>query len=259
MSEENDNKKSKADCGSELESNSEMACDKCKCEDVCSILAGIQQQNTQILKKLDTVDELQKSIVHIKTQVMRHNDEIKVISNNVKNTVTNIEKAIVEICDESEIVQIEIRKMNLMMSGVTDDGNESEEDLRIKATLIVKTLTGKPIQFDICHRVGKHRPSLTRNIRIRFNKMSDRDLVWSNRMKSKPPIYINEDLPPVTRKAHAIMRNRLRELRAADPDNKPTVIWSQKTIKTESVTYQFHDGNIKMTHNPKPSTGGTRQ
>lgn len=96
---------------------------------------------------------------------------------------------------ENELLWCQLSKSNLVFGGVPDSDKETNKDLYAKVTNVIKSTTGKTIDFDTAYRVGKNNINSSRPIKVRFLAIRDRNEVYECRFKTSQPIYINEDLP----------------------------------------------------------------
>lgn len=112
--------------------------------------------------------------------------------------------------NELEKINIELRKLNLIVVGLADDVAENEQSLRTKLqSLITEKLTQSEVIIDNAYRIGKHKHGFTRPIKLQFRHKSHRDLIWNNRNNlrtMKTSIFVNEDLPPATQNKRRILR-----------------------------------------------------
>jgi len=90
------------------------------------------------------------------------------------------------------------------------------------------------------YRIGKAKANFNRQVKVRFDRLSDRNLAWSNRLNSKHPIYLNEDLPLGMRREEALLRSKIRELK--DNKVKFEVIWIEKLINSKRYSYKIING-----------------
>ncbi|CAL8126972.1 unnamed protein product [Orchesella dallaii] len=105
-----------------------------------------------------------------------------------------------------------------------------------------------PINIESFHRIGKYRATQTRPIRIKFSKISDRNLIYHNRGEIEPPIVIKEDLPFSTRRDYAALHRKKQELHELG-------ISAEINFKTRSIEsevgqiYNVYDGIIELQQN----------
>jgi hypothetical protein len=64
-------------------------------------------------------------------------------------------------------------------------------------------------------------------------------------MSSKPPVFINEDLPASIRRDQALLRKKRKE--AIDEGKKFTIDWNNKRISVENTTFTVINGKISET------------
>jgi len=228
-----------------IDDPSESQSKKNKSCDCNTVLLSLEQIN----KKLDTLTSMQATINQLTVDVDSNKSKIKSINDQLSKNTSTINQVSTKVnvaWQMNEKTEIELRKINLVFAGIPEDENESENALKVELHKIIKKITNKDIHVDTANRIGQKRHDRTRLVKTRFYCLSDREMVWSNRLKTTRPVFINEDLPPTTLKAHAIMRKKLKELKTDSINAKPN--FYKKTITTDEKFY-FFDENLVLQEN----------
>lgn len=179
-------------------------------------------------------------------------DLIKLELENQRKELTVLRETVSQLKSDNEYLTKELLKVNLVISGIEDYETESYDDLFSEVVKTFKNICDEKVYIDKVYRLGKYRSDFCRAVKVRFCKMSDRDLIWSCRMQSKNPIFINEDLPASTRKAHAILRKKRNE--AIKEGKTVKIDWTKKTIiiNGKSLTVQNDElTDLTIIRNPK--------
>jgi hypothetical protein len=153
----------------------------------------------------------------------------------------DLTKTVNEVKNENELLQNEMRKINLVFSGVPEMRNETEDQMNKVINKIIHDTTGSKLELDTVFRIGKPRDKFNRPIKVRFTKMCDRNLVFAKRTGTTPPIYINEDLSYITRRDHGLLREKRKEFIAAG-ERYYIIDWNKKSISCNDKIYQVING-----------------
>lgn len=175
-------------------------------------------------------------------------------------TIQSLEKSNQAIVHENEFLWREVLKPNLVFSGLLDKLNETREETFQIASTILKNTSGQVAPFDTAYRVGNFSDGKCRPIKIRFTSMAVRDEIWRNRFSFKKPIFVNEDLPRMTRRDHAILRGQKKEMisKGVDP-SQIKINWNRKTIQHGPNRLRVTNGLIehsKFNPNQNQPIGG---
>ena len=117
-----------------------------------------------------------------------------------------------QLASENEYLWKEVLRPNLVFAGIQDDETEDREQTRQKIARVLKSSPGLDFPFDIAYRVGNYVYGKCRPIKVKFLSIDKRDTVWANRHQLRPPIYVNEDLPRMTRRDHAVLRKHKKTI-----------------------------------------------
>ena len=237
----------------------------------------MSSDNLSVLKLLETIianqaaaderlkeliSELAENVARFKADINEKIKKLEVLVNKldaekVTSTINSFDSKIAFALNEirslkslksdHEMFQRDTNKINLLLSGIDEPADEVNEDLvrEIESTLL-KT-TGIRMDIDTAYRIGKVNTKFPRPVKVRFNKISERNAVWNSRFNSKPPIYINEDLPYSTRRDNEKLRAKIRELK--EKTEFFEIKWNEKLIKTEKHIFKIKDGILTQSDN----------
>jgi len=171
------------------------------------VLSLLQSLNKKMDKNLRVTNEIKKEMCDLKRTVNCHENRLIV----AESGIVKLETSVDQLSKENEAIQTELRKLNLIFAGVSDDQNETEDELFRKIRAVISKTTELDIPFDTFYRLGNFNPSKDRPIKIRFISLRQRNIIYDNRSKLSSPHFINEDLPYSTRRTNAILRNKRKE------------------------------------------------
>jgi len=230
--------------------------------DLTTVLSALTDMKTQ-LEKLDKIDDLSQSLKELKDEISKNVSNVEVLQNNVEDLFNGLDKIdgrIEDLKHDSDKLETEMKRINLIMSGLWDEETETDPDLRSKVQNVFNSVvTSENVQIDTVSRLGKFNPTRPRLVKVRFASMKGRDLIWSQRIKTKSPVFINEDLPKTTLKAHAELRKKRRELEGLKIATK--VNYNKLCVLTPTKTYQllanmtFHELDANNDIPPTPFLG----
>lgn len=247
-------KKSTCDCNdhqSSSQNSSSSALDL-----ILDKLGALEPKATSLDKKLDTFDTLKTSmdsitssitkmeatITELKAGVSKNTENVHKLQSEVSNVTNQFEDIIQQFDDfrsQRVALEMEVKKINLIVSGIDDAEEESENQLADKLqTEISKVKKDFIFKYDTVRRLGKYKKGTTRPIQVRFEKMRDRDEFYNIKSSMKRPVYINADVPEVVRKAEYAMRQKIRDLKATKTEIS-SVDWKCYSIVTASVTFKL--------------------
>jgi hypothetical protein len=138
----------------------------------------------------------------------------------------------------------EINKINLILSGLKDSATELQQPLTSELERILRNITTANIKIDCAYRLGKYQPDRIRPIKIRFCKMSDRNLVWSSKKNLEGPLYLNDDLSPGTRHIHGLLRKKRNEIQLANPSDTVRIDWKNLSVSSASQNHSLVNGSF---------------
>ncbi|CAL8068128.1 unnamed protein product [Orchesella dallaii] len=208
-------------------------------------LQQILQQLTK-LKKLDNIESM------IKDSIKAQNERIT----NLESDNLQLNQKVRQIQRDYEMILKELREKNIIICGVEDSADENEDTLFniINDLLPENPEDETPINIESFHRIGKYRATQNRPIRVKFSKISDRNLIYHSRGEVEPPIVIKEDLPFSTRRDYAALYRKKQEL--LDIGISSEINFKTRSIESEvGQIYNVYDGIIELQQ--KPSQGSS--
>lgn len=207
-----------------------------------AMLDGINIKLDNLNKKTDKIDDIDKAIKEFKEGLTKTNSNVLKLQQDVDDIsegLENVQKEVTTIKTDRDAIETEVKKINLIMSGIGDEDNEPESLLRSKVQNEINSIvTTENVKIDTVSRLGRYSKDKTRLIKVRFATMRERDLVWKNHTKTQPPVFINLDLPKNTLKVHAELRKKQRELKAAKFLTK--INYNRLAVLTPSKTYKLN-------------------
>lgn len=251
--EPNDKQKRRRNCDSE-----------CQCSANYNKLTEALLNINQNLDKLKKLDEIHNTVTELSNRLTANDNAVRNLGNDVEHITADLETVKKEIEDfrsQKNKLEYEVKKINLIIQGVSDQEDETEATLVPKIKQLVSIETGFDFKYDEIYRIGAFRLGQNRNIRIRFKEMNHRNAFLNLRQKIKHPVYINEDLPEAIRKAEYNMRTKIRALKA-DRITITSVNWKKFEIELETKTLTMNsDGsfteNVKPTAESQPNPPNT--
>lgn len=212
---------------------------------------------SRISAKIDaSTKTIQSSITKINESLAIQRNDIDVLKSEMSSLACKTDKFAMSVNkteDNYETLDREVRKINLIFSGLADSVDETVESLHRNVASIILHITGNQVNFDIATRIGSLNNHRTRQVKVRFHRMENREFVWNSRKNTKPPIFINEDLPFTMRRDFAVIRKKAKDLK--DQNVKCEINWSKRTITTDSDKLFVNEGKIhtQQTNNPSSS------
>jgi hypothetical protein len=223
-------------------------------------LVSIENQNTEIVSK---VRDMENRIVLTENELKTVREDCDVLTCSVNKLQTDINSfqqnpssSNSDLYDsvsrllldssarrsENELIYAELNKLNLLISGIAEPTNENNTTFAHEVERMILDITGKKITIDVAHRVGRILPRKNRMIKVRFLSILERNCVYFHKSKLPHPYYINEDLSPVTRSDHSLLRKKRFEILQRDKDATLKIDWRNKTIQHDSTSYDVKEG-----------------
>jgi len=138
-----------------------------------------------------------------------HNNRL----NHLENENVRLNKEVNQLKRDQDVLYKEVRDRNLIINGLNDTVNEDNEHLyEMVCEIILQVTGGCDIKPDVVYRLGKFTSGKTRAVRVKFISVRDREKVFSNRLNSTKPIYINADLQYSVRRDFGMLRQKSKEL-----------------------------------------------
>lgn len=239
---QNDTKKSKTDA------------ENCS----CSASEKLNDKLDGILQKLNKLDDIQQSISDLQNGLQANKDTVRKLEENVEDisdSINNIQSQLDDFRSEKVKIESAVREMYLILAGINDDADETEDAMAEKIQQIVKDINpANQFKYDTLYRIGKFQNGKTRKIRVKFLTMKERNSFLSLRKDTKRPVFIDEDEPNEIRTAKFQMREKIRSLKQSG-DNVTGVSYKTFEIETDSSFYRLErDGNFASKQKPNNPT-----
>jgi hypothetical protein len=211
---------------------------------VDSLVSRVKEVEEKLGAVITKSDEINQSLLNLKTDF-----EIKI--QNQDSRLGSLEAQVKSIANTSSSIDsckdtmcAEINKINLILSGLKDSATELQQPLTSEFERILQFITSANIKIDCAYRLGKYQTSHNRPIKIRFCKMSDRNLVWNCKKNLEKPLYLNEDLSPGTRQIHGLLRRKRNELLQSNPSDPVQIDWKKLTVSAANHTHTLQHGSF---------------
>jgi len=197
---------------------------------------------TKMDQKLDVITGIQQQLKSLSNSVESNKTEIVKINQQLyknKENVTKLDDKVASAMLNNERTDIELRKINLLFTGVNEAEGETLLMLKMEIQSIIKSITGQNIDVDTVQRLGKPTHNRARQVKVRFFALNERNSVWNNRFKTSRMQFINEDFPESTNKAAAILRKKQRELKTLGIESRLNPY--NKSLKTADAVFTIDD------------------
>lgn len=194
------------------------------------------------LSKLDKLDNIETSIAQLSTDLLRNDNKIIDIQQDVEtinNDITEIRNQLDDFRSDKIKIEIEVRRLNLILSGIKEEDNENEHKLASKIQKVVTDIKpGTQFKYDTISRLGAPTSGKTRNVIVRFETMKQRNTFFELRKETTPPVFINMDVPEAVRKAEYLLRVKIRQLKTEKIPIQ-SVNWRKYEIETVSKLFRL--------------------
>jgi len=184
------------------------------------------------------VDKINSRLTDIEKNVTDLSAKVNVLEcESNKNKTDNL-----KCSGELEQIRIEIRRANLIFINIKEETNE---DL---FTIIRNIITGnlglnsEVIPIDLIFRLGRPKQNYNRPIKVKFSCEYHKQKVFNKRHMLRnlnPPIYINEDLPPLTQEKRKLLR--VENKKRLDLGQNSKVVGDKIIIN--NITYEYDEQN----------------
>ena len=242
-----DKKRRKVDTGSEKSASESEDEGEPSLKDILKCMKRGQKKLSQDLNNLSK--NFQDQITKVTESVIELQERVTNVEANLGNT--NLSDAQLW---ELEKIQIESRKLYLIIVGLIDIENETETNLIERVlTLFREDLEVSEVFVDNAYRVGKSING-SRNIIVRFFGLSDRNKVFYARKKLRDkdiPVFINEDLPPQTFKRRKLLRSECKK--ASDLGKKTRLLGDKLWIDNIAYVVNSDEKLIQLKPNTRTS------
>jgi len=172
-----------------------------------------------IMDHLTNLTQTQNQLLQNVSTLMTNNEYFKTLSENLQREVKDLNHKVYTLECENERLDVELRKRNLIIFGLTDNKNDDDAITKAKVIkLFSEKLSLSNITIDTTHRISTYADGKRRPIRVQLLFQHERDAILSQRNKLKiitdgagHKIFINEDLPLKTRLCRKVLRTKLAE------------------------------------------------
>jgi len=210
----------------------------------------------------NNTDQIKQSLTELRAEVDAKITTHESRLNNLESDVSSISQRLEHNSKASDVLYLEVNKLNLILSGLDEPETESTDSLITAIESILQVSTGYFIHLDHAYRVGT---GTRRKVKLRFLSIKDRNAALKSSSKLPPTVFINEDLPSSTRQAHGKLRAKLKELKSSSTE-EIKVDWKKLSIETASSKFQIMDGTLtqidkrlgSISSQTSTSSGGTK-
>jgi chromosome segregation ATPase len=234
---------------SQSENNMDLSDDKQvtqpeEIDNTSKMLSAIESLKQSLETKIDkSTSSIKTSIENIQVTVTQHQNDIESLKLQINNFAAGgdvLSSKVAQLEHSQEVIEREMKKINLIISGVADCSNEFNTSLRGKIETLLQDITSDIIKVDAVARIGSYQGDKSRQVKVRFLTIRDRDNVWNCRTNTNPPIFINEDLPFSIRRDHAVIRKKVKQLK--EDNIQYDIKWGARQIQTEQHLYTIKEG-----------------
>jgi hypothetical protein len=137
--------------------------------------------------------------------------------------VSNVQLSLSTVERRIESLERELNKKKLRLVGITEEKNETREQLKAKVeTFITATLKiTAPIEFDNLYRMGKPRDGVSRPIILELMRLNDRyELLKAKRNLKGTKIYLDVMLTERGARMEKQLRDKGKEMKKTNGDIK---------------------------------------
>lgn len=173
---------------------------------------NLMEQLSKIQSSLSKIDNLENSIGAMRnlleSSVKTHDSKIA----NLEERNAYLEEKTIQQDIAIDDLWIAMCAKNLILHGLQDDEEENQNDLYNKVIELIKAATEIELFPDTIYRKGIFKPNSTRPVRIIFDKLSERNLLFECRNNLPDDITVKSDLPRNVRVDNAILQKKKAEL-----------------------------------------------
>ena len=218
---------------------------------------------TDLLKFLETMkSEIKDNFDDAKKQFEFMSGSVKALDERItiveKKLAHNSGQQNLAYNRELELVQIEIRKLNLIFVGLQENTEENEESLiKMIENFCSKELEVRNVKVDTAHRLG-YNMNGPKHIKVRFLSLSQRNAVFIARTKLRTkriPVFVNEDLPPQTMTRRKVLRDECSK--AYKLGHKTRLLGDRLFIA--DIAYELNENGKLVQWKSKAKTPNVRQ
>ena len=158
------------------------------------------------------IDKLKKDIINLKEEKQVNDAGISEIKSKQRECVEAVQAA----ATRCNAIDDHLRRNNVMIDGLPEDGAETSEITMLKVQDTLKEKMELPdVLLETAYRVGPRREDRPRTVLARFKRFTDREAAMRNTRKlSGTKIYFNDDLCPASQQLKSSQMPALRAARA---------------------------------------------
>lgn len=136
-------------------------------------------------------------------------------ANVLKETKVIVKEVTRDLQDEVTQEKYDARKINLLIIGVPESGNEDTKG--VVSSFFSKRMAISDVKADIAYRLGKADSHKPRPIFVKFKEMADRNKIWFSKSKisqEEGRAWIQEDLPKAVKNSYRIFFRILKKAKS---------------------------------------------
>ncbi len=216
-----------------------------------------EQLVDQLKDDLKTLKEENQSLKEENTKLKRRTDRLQF-------EISNKDIKIRELKMSTDAIEQQFYESDLQIVGIPEipteqsnsDSVESEIQSVVKLVQEKMNINLKPNDIENIHRMGKRKPDKTRDLVIRFKKISVRNKIYENRKKTAPHsdpkknIYVNDKLTEYRRDILYAARQFVKRKKILAAWSQQGNILIRKTDKDHVIQVTCHEQLTEMFREP---------
>lgn len=239
---------------SQVQANTEMETDQ-NSEHQNSDLSEFEKRMIAVLNSSinQTIKStLKQEINEVRTEI---SNEIKLTLGHQDQKISEIERDY-QVLQEKFVVQkhyieqleVQCKAKNIIILDLADNDKETNTQLKAKVQKRLNDLAGQVCPIDVIYRIGEFRADNKRPIRVKFERESDRNLVFSKRAELPQPTIIKSDTPEGMRIDHALLFGKQAELKESGTES--TINFKKRCLETtDGEVFSVSDGVLRDADN----------
>ena len=176
-----------------------------------------------------TVRELESSLDYSHKEIedlKKENSSLRQLLGNLEIEDRRTQYQVKDVEDRMDRMDTVSKKRNLVIEGLPETTGKREDTEKVIGDLFDQMNVNRGIQFEACYRIGPFDKSRVRPILVSFERMADRDLVYTKRFDLKRSadyhkVWINEDLNPASKRKRELLRMITKEAQQQSHDCRP--------------------------------------
>jgi hypothetical protein len=171
-------------------------------------------------------------------RVTRHDKEI----GDIDRSVCDLQQSVSSVKSDTVFLQREMNKQNLILFGL-EEACESQENLMEKVVGVLKLLTNELVTIDTVFRIGKLNNFSARPVKIRFQLISHRNIIYDNRSALPEGYALKDDVPFEVRKNHALLfKKKQQAMQTGIAEQEITIDFKRNSIGFRHEKHQIING-----------------